>query len=222
MAELHAMNCCLMMSAEAAPLMEESIHSLTVRAFNIVSAVVIVLLTTTTKVTSASKPSRALATSTGSTFARNLRDLPAAAAEPVGSVLRASNTNSGPKKEPPMPIHKTLVSFLPVAPTQEPVLTLSVKSAILVSTACTSGTTSAPSTISTLPLGALRATCITALSSVVLICWPEAMAARFCSNPAAPAKSNNIPIVDGRTFSLLKSSIIPSCSATKAAHRSES
>ena len=53
---LHAMNCCLMISTEDAPLIDCNIQSRTVRAFNIVSAVVIVLETTTTKVDSASRP----------------------------------------------------------------------------------------------------------------------------------------------------------------------
>ena len=53
---LHAMNCCLMISTEDAPLIDFNIQSRTVRAFNIVSAVVIVLETTTTKVDSASRP----------------------------------------------------------------------------------------------------------------------------------------------------------------------
>ena len=53
---LHAMKCCLMISTEDAPLIDCNIQSRTVRAFNIVSAVVIVLETTTTKVDSASRP----------------------------------------------------------------------------------------------------------------------------------------------------------------------
>jgi hypothetical protein len=49
---------------------EETIHSLRVRAFNIVSAVVKVFETTTTSVVSGSKSLMLRATSTGSTFAR--------------------------------------------------------------------------------------------------------------------------------------------------------
>jgi hypothetical protein len=36
--------------------------------------------------------------------------------EAVGSVRKASKTNSGPRNEPPMPIARTEVSFLPVQP----------------------------------------------------------------------------------------------------------
>ena len=53
---LHAMKCCLVTSAASTPLMLESIQSRTVRAFNIVSAVVIVFETTTTRVDSGSSP----------------------------------------------------------------------------------------------------------------------------------------------------------------------
>ena len=49
------------------------------------------------KVVSATKPDRALATSTGSTLAKNLRVLPLASLEAASSVRRASNTNSGPR-----------------------------------------------------------------------------------------------------------------------------
>ena len=55
-AYLHAMNCCLITSTDEAPLMDVNIQLRTVRAFNMVSAVVIVLDTTTTRVDSASSP----------------------------------------------------------------------------------------------------------------------------------------------------------------------
>jgi hypothetical protein len=45
-------------------------------------------------------PLVARATSTGSTLARNRRVRPSAATAPMGSVLRASNTNSGPRTVP--------------------------------------------------------------------------------------------------------------------------
>lgn len=54
--DLHAMNCCLMISAGCDPGMDISIQLRTVRALSMVSAVVIVLETTTTRVDSASRP----------------------------------------------------------------------------------------------------------------------------------------------------------------------
>mmetsp|Transcript_115005 Transcript_115005/g.228926 ORF Transcript_115005/g.228926 Transcript_115005/m.228926 type:complete len:224 (-) Transcript_115005:426-1097(-) len=72
-------------------------HALTVLAFSIVSAVVKVLEITTTRVVSAFKPSRPRLASMGSTFARNRRLRPAAAAAASGSVFRASKTNSTPR-----------------------------------------------------------------------------------------------------------------------------
>mmetsp|Transcript_74635 Transcript_74635/g.216557 ORF Transcript_74635/g.216557 Transcript_74635/m.216557 type:complete len:205 (+) Transcript_74635:622-1236(+) len=65
-------------------------HSLTVRAFSMVSAVVKVLETMTTSVVSALRPSKARFTSMGSTFARNRTRRPAAAAAASGSVRKAS------------------------------------------------------------------------------------------------------------------------------------
>mmetsp|Transcript_38784 Transcript_38784/g.89711 ORF Transcript_38784/g.89711 Transcript_38784/m.89711 type:complete len:201 (+) Transcript_38784:2174-2776(+) len=89
-------------------------QSLTVRALSMVSAVVKVLEMTTTRVVSAFKPVKARLTSIGSTLARNRRLLPCAAAAAAGSVLRASYTNSTPRYEPPIPMHRTSVSGLPV------------------------------------------------------------------------------------------------------------
>jgi len=94
-----------------------SSHFFIVRAFNIVSAVVNVLLAMTTaaiiivnggniesfvhqpRVVSATKPDRALATSTGSTFAKNRRVLPLASLEAAAPVRKASKTNSGPRSK---------------------------------------------------------------------------------------------------------------------------
>mmetsp|Transcript_110114 Transcript_110114/g.351253 ORF Transcript_110114/g.351253 Transcript_110114/m.351253 type:complete len:241 (-) Transcript_110114:414-1136(-) len=89
-------------------------HALMVRAFSMVSAVVNVLEMTITRVVSALKPASARFTSIGSTLARNLRFLPFAAAAAVGSVFKASKTNSTPRYDPPMPMHTTSVSGLPV------------------------------------------------------------------------------------------------------------
>lgn len=63
----------------------------------------------------------------------------------VCSVRRAVCTKRGPRKEPPIPMATTSVSGFPVAPSQVPLRTLSVKPLILSSTCQTSGTTSEPS-----------------------------------------------------------------------------
>ena len=75
----------------------------TVRAFNIVSAVVNVFDTMITSVVSGFRPLSALVTSTGSTFARKRKVRPFARAAAAGSVFKASKTNSGPKYDPPIP-----------------------------------------------------------------------------------------------------------------------
>mmetsp|Transcript_2150 Transcript_2150/g.8272 ORF Transcript_2150/g.8272 Transcript_2150/m.8272 type:complete len:263 (+) Transcript_2150:880-1668(+) len=134
------------------------IHCLTVRAFNMVSAVVKVLETTTTSVVSGSKPFRDRATSTGSTFARNRSCRPRAPSAASAHVRSDVCTNRGPRKLPPMPTATTEVSGFPVAPTHSPFRMRSVKSLILSRTSCTSGTTFFPSTLMTLSLGALVAT----------------------------------------------------------------
>ena len=91
---------------------------------------------------------------------------------------------AGPRSEPPMPMLTTWVidSSLRIR---------SANAAIWSSTACTSGTTSAPSTFIDTPAGARSATCITARSSVVLMCSPANMASRRASTPASRASSNN-------------------------------
>ena len=53
---------------------------------------------------------------------------------------------TGPRSEPPMPMLTTLRMRLPVYPCHSPLRTRRAKSDILSSTACTSGTTSLPST----------------------------------------------------------------------------
>mmetsp|Transcript_25757 Transcript_25757/g.57013 ORF Transcript_25757/g.57013 Transcript_25757/m.57013 type:complete len:361 (-) Transcript_25757:43-1125(-) len=219
MAVLTAIMCWRMTSA-GAPCTLSSSHFLMVRALSMVSAVVKVFETTITRVLSASRPLSALETSTGSTFARKRRVRPAARLAATGSVRSASNTNSGPRKDPPMPTATTVCRGLPVAPSHSPLRTLSVKAAIFCSTACTSGTTSAPSTTKLLSFGERRATCITARSSVALMCTPAAILARLSSSPAAPARSYSMSMVSGCMFSLLKSSRMPSCSAVRDRQRS--
>ena len=80
---------------------------------------------------------------------------------------------TGPRSEPPMPILTTLRMRLPVWPFHAPLRTRSANSAILSSTAWTSGTTFLPSTMMTAPSGARSATCSTARFSVMLIFSPR-------------------------------------------------
>mmetsp|Transcript_5945 Transcript_5945/g.19942 ORF Transcript_5945/g.19942 Transcript_5945/m.19942 type:complete len:254 (-) Transcript_5945:495-1256(-) len=175
------------------------IHCRTVLAFNIVSAVVNVFETTTTNVVSGFNPFKALATSTGSTLAKNLKFLPCASAACDWFVFNAVCTNNGPKNDPPIPTHTTSVSGNPVCPTHSPFLTRSEKSLILSNTSCTSGTTFDPSTLMTFDLGALVATCKTALFSVEFIASPENMALIFSFTPLALANAYNFSIVSSVT-----------------------
>ncbi len=64
----------------------------------------------------------------------------------------------------------------------------SANAAIWSSTACTCGTTSIPSTSIRSVTGARSATCITARSSVVLMCSPANMASRRASTPRSPGE----------------------------------
>ena len=123
---LTAIMCCRVTTSEVTPLkqLDFNSHSLIVLALSMVSAVVKVLDTTMTKVFSGFSPCKARETSTGSTLARKRRVLPAAARDAISSVRRASKTNSGPRKDPPIPMASTLVRCLPVAPFQLPFLWL--------------------------------------------------------------------------------------------------
>ncbi len=88
----------------------------------------------------------------------------------------------------------TLTMFrirLPVWPVHSPERTRSAKTAILSSTACTSGTTFSPSTSITASRGARRAVCSTARSSVVLIFSPANMASRSPKTSVAAASSRS-------------------------------
>ena len=76
---------------------------------------------------------------------------------------------------------------LPVWPFQSPLRTRSQNAAIFSRTACTSGTTSLPSTRMDAPLGARSATCSTARSSVTLIFSPANIASIRARSPDSSA-----------------------------------
>ena len=82
-----------------------------------------------------------------------------------------------------MPILITLRMRLPVWPFQAPLRTPSAKSAILSSTAWTSGTTFWPSCMMDAPRGARSATCSTARFSETLILSPRNMASMRSRRP---------------------------------------
>ena len=82
-----------------------------------------------------------------------------------------------------MPMLMTLRMRLPVWPFHSPLRTRSAKSAILSSTACTSGTTFSPSTTIDAPRGARSATCSTARFSVMLIFSPRNIASMRSRRP---------------------------------------
>mmetsp|Transcript_18462 Transcript_18462/g.38428 ORF Transcript_18462/g.38428 Transcript_18462/m.38428 type:complete len:355 (+) Transcript_18462:858-1922(+) len=200
----------------------EVIHLRTVRAFSIVSAVVKVLETITTMVVSWLRPLRALATSTGSTFARKRSCLPWAFTEAAGSVRRAVCTKRGPRKLPPMPMATTLLMGLPVAPSHSPLRTALVKCLILSRTRQTSSTTFLPSTISSSLLAARVAVWSTLRCSVSLICSPENMAWIFSRRPASSASSKSRSSVLGVTLWREKSAKRPLCSNESLRQRSSS
>ncbi len=94
-----------------------------------------------------------------------------------------------------MPMDTTSVRGLPVTPVRLPLRTASENASTRSSTAFTSGTTSLPSTVKVVPLGARSAACATARSSVTLRCLPLNMAAILLSRPAARARSWSLPMV---------------------------
>jgi hypothetical protein len=98
-----------------------------------------------------------------------------------------------------MPMLTTVVISSPVDPVHSPERTRSAKSAILSSTSCTSGTTSAPPVVMTWPSGARRATCSTARSSVTLMCSPAHMASIRSRRPARSARATSRPMVSSVT-----------------------
>mmetsp|Transcript_19906 Transcript_19906/g.52132 ORF Transcript_19906/g.52132 Transcript_19906/m.52132 type:complete len:273 (-) Transcript_19906:100-918(-) len=221
-AELHATTCWRTMLSLSASMPSVS-HLRMVRALSMVSAVVKVLDTMTTRVVSGSRPAVARLKSTGSTFARKRSVRPSAAAEAAGSVLRASQRNSGPRYEPPMPTATTVVSGLPVEPSHAPLRTRSLKSAMASSTVCTSATMSTPSTsMGAEPLGARSAGWKTARFSVVLIFSPANMALRRPSTSAARARLSSSSLVSAVAFWREKSNSMSSASTDMAAQRSAS
>mmetsp|Transcript_37851 Transcript_37851/g.72533 ORF Transcript_37851/g.72533 Transcript_37851/m.72533 type:complete len:327 (+) Transcript_37851:1310-2290(+) len=190
----------------------EVIQVRTVRALSMVSAVVNVLDTTTTSVCSGSNSLSALATSTGSTLARNRSLRPRASSMDSGLVRSAVSTNRGPRKLPPMPMATTLISGLPEAPTHSPSRTRSEKTLILSSTSCTSGTTFLPSAMITSEAGARRAGCSTARSSVELMCSPENMLRILPCRSACSASASSLSSVASVTRWREKSTYTPLCS----------
>mmetsp|Transcript_31611 Transcript_31611/g.57422 ORF Transcript_31611/g.57422 Transcript_31611/m.57422 type:complete len:205 (-) Transcript_31611:467-1081(-) len=171
----------------------------TVRAFNMVSAVVKVLDTTTTNVSSGSKSTREVATSIGSTFAKKRSSRPFAFSMQLLSVERAVCTKRGPRKLPPMPMATTLRSFLPVTPFHSPLRIFSLNDWILSKTCQTSGTTSTPSATIFWSRRARVATWRTERSSVLLIWTPLNMASILPRKLAASARSRRSLIVLGVT-----------------------
>lgn len=194
-------------------------HVLTVLALSIVSTVVNVLETTTTRVVSGERPLSARATSIGSTLARKRSWRPEASSAASWSVRRAVCTNSGPRKDPPMPITTTDVSGLPVAPFHSPERTFSEKALILSKTSQTSGTTSLPSATSLAPRGARVATWSTARSSVELMCSPANIAWILDFRLALSASFRRSPCVRSVWRCLERSRRTPSCSWKRASQR---
>ena len=88
-----------------------------------------------------------------------------------------------------MPMLTTLRTRVPVWPTHAPERTRSEKSAILRSTACTTGTTFTPSTSTTAPSGARSAVWSTARPSVTLIFSPRNIASMRSRKPARCASA---------------------------------
>ena len=86
-----------------------------------------------------------------------------------------------------MPMLTTFLIRLPVCPVQAPLRTRSANSAILSSTAWTSGTTSLPSTTIDCSFGARSATCSTARFSVTLILSPRNIASIRSRRPDSSA-----------------------------------
>mmetsp|Transcript_25820 Transcript_25820/g.86785 ORF Transcript_25820/g.86785 Transcript_25820/m.86785 type:complete len:261 (+) Transcript_25820:943-1725(+) len=218
-----AATCCRTTSASVASGMFAKSHVLIVAAFIIVSAVVNDLDTTITSVSDASKSAVCRAKSTGSTLATNFKVRPFAAAAHFGSAFNASNKNSGPRYDPPMPMATTVFNTLPVAPRHSPDRTLAEKSLTRSRTSCTNGTWSTPSTtMGAEPLGARKATWYTARSSVKLILSPANMLSRLASRSAARASWSRCATVSVVTFCRAKSKTMPSASTQRAALRSPS
>ena len=90
-----------------------------------------------------------------------------------------------------MPMLTTVSMRRPVAPTQSPERRLSVNRPIASSTACTSATTSWPSTTSFASRGSRSAVCNTARSSLVFTCCPVNIASMRSPRSAALARAQS-------------------------------
>ncbi|COX33968.1 Uncharacterised protein [Mycobacterium tuberculosis] len=102
-----------------------------------------------------------------------------------------------------MPMLTTVLIRFPVAPVHSPLRRRSVKAPIASSTACTSVTTSWPSTTSSASRGSRSAVCNTARSSEVLICTPANIWSRRSSRWAVRARSISSASVSRVTRCLL-------------------
>ncbi len=98
-----------------------------------------------------------------------------------------------------MPMFTTLTIGLPVWPFHSPLRTRSAKADMRSSTACTSATTSTPSTTSDASLGIRRATWSTARSSDTLMWSPRNMASIRSRSPQASASATRRRIVSSVT-----------------------
>ena len=111
----------------------------------------------------------------------------------------ASQTMSGPRSEPPMPMLTTSVIVSPLAPRHSPLRTLSEKRPIRSRTSRTPGITSSPPMRMGRPERLRSATCRTARFSVALIVSPANMRSRHSSTFAARARSNRSRKVSSST-----------------------
>ncbi len=98
-----------------------------------------------------------------------------------------------------MPTFTTLRIGFPVCPAHSPERTFSEKAAMRSSVACTSATTSMPSTISERSRGIRRATCRTARSSVVLMWSPRNIASVRSARPDSSASCRSSASVSSVT-----------------------
>ena len=100
-----------------------------------------------------------------------------------------------------MPMLITLRMRLPVCPFQSPPRTRSANALMRSSTACTSGTTSWPSTTIDAPAGARRATCSTERFSDTLMRSPRNIASIWARNPHACANcTSSLSVVSSTRF----------------------
>ena len=98
-----------------------------------------------------------------------------------------------------MPILMTFFIGLPVKPLNSPERTRFAKSRMRPSTACTSATTSCPSTTSVAVAGSRSAVCSTARFSDTLMCSPRNIASRRAGTPDSSASSTSSAMVSSVT-----------------------